>query len=105
MQKHVAGKNGAQVMDMTAEEIALRKADEAKWDAERQDRLIAGIKAEARRRIEATGLPWMVEREVSGGDPVPQTVKDQAAAIRAASDALEAMDPIPADYADDGHWQ
>lgn len=28
----------------------------------------------------------------------------QVAAIRAASDALEALDPIPTDYRDDAHW-
>lgn len=64
----------------------------------------AAVKAEAARRIYASGLPWMVEREVSGGEPIPQAVKDHAAAVRAASGVLESLSPIPADYTDDSHW-
>lgn len=62
------------------------------------------IRAEALRRINESGLPWMVQREVSGGKAIPQGIKDYAAAVRSASDALEIMEPIPPDYADDRHW-
>lgn len=65
---------------------------------------IDDIKAEAARRIYASGLSWMVEREVSGGLPIPQAVKDYAAAVRAASGAMEAMSPIPDDYTDNRYW-
>lgn len=33
-----------------------------------------------------------------------QALWDQVKAIRAKSDAIEALDPIPADFADDSHW-
>lgn len=62
------------------------------------------VKAEARRRIEATGLPWMAEREISGGDPVPDSVKRRCAEIRAASNTLEALGSIPLDFTDDKYW-
>jgi hypothetical protein len=65
---------------------------------------VADVKEEARRRIEATGLPWMVQREVSGGAAIPQDVKDACAAIRTASDMIEIMEPIPDDFMDDKYW-
>ncbi|MEQ8784174.1 MAG: hypothetical protein RIE06_31290 [Roseibium album] len=40
------------------------------------------------------------QAEVAAG----QAIWDQIKAIRTASNALEPMDPIPADYADDSHW-
>ena len=48
------------------------------------------IKAACAKAIEATGLGWMVEREVSGGAAVPQNVKDICAAHRTRSNQLEA---------------
>ena len=33
-----------------------------------------------------------------------RAIWDQIAAIRSRSDVIEAMDPIPADFADDQHW-
>lgn len=54
------------------------------------------IRNECALAIEATGVRWMVEREVSGGKPVPQDVKDTCTALRAKSNALEKQ---IADYA------
>lgn len=54
------------------------------------------IRNECALAIEATGVRWMVEREVSGGKPVPQDVKDTCAALRAKSNTLEKQ---IADYA------
>ena len=62
------------------------------------------VKNEARRRIEETNLSWYVEREVSGGTAIPDEIKTYCAEVRAASDDIEANDPIPADYADDKYW-
>ncbi|MEG6510087.1 hypothetical protein V6C03_14040 [Methyloligella sp. 2.7D] len=72
--------------------------------AAKRDALIAGIKREAGRRIEQAMPRWMIDREVSGGAAIPQAAKDEAAAIRARSDAIEAMDPLPEDFADDACW-
>ena len=60
------------------------------------------VRLEARRRIDATDLSWMVERAATGGKAVPQAISDYAATVRAASNAMES-DP-PADYRDNRHW-
>lgn len=60
------------------------------------------VRMEARRRIDAMGLSWMVERAATGGKPVPQAITAYAALVRTASNAMEA-DP-PADYAQDKRW-
>lgn len=65
---------------------------------------VTNIKEEARRRIHETGLSWYVEREVSGGSPIPEAIKAYCAEVRSASNDLEALDPIPTDYADDNYW-
>jgi uncharacterized protein involved in propanediol utilization len=39
--------------------------------------------------IEDTGIAWMVEREVTGGKSVPQSVKDLCASYRALNAELE----------------
>lgn len=66
---------------------------------------IDAVKTEASRRIASTGLGWMVEREVSGGAPIPQVVKDACALIRERSNAIETLDPIPHDFTDDKYWR
>ena len=60
------------------------------------------VRLEARRRIEATGLNRMVERQITGGKTVPQAITAYAAAVRNASNAME--EEPPADYADDKYW-
>jgi hypothetical protein len=83
---------------------------------------IAAIKAEAERRILAICPEWkqrnltaqaaiLAEKgrsQWTAGELDAWTTGEalwaQVAAIRAASDALEAMDPIPEDITDDTHW-
>ena len=50
---------------------------------------IETIKNACKAAIEDTGIAWMVEREVTGGKPVPQSVKDQCASYRALNAELE----------------
>ena len=47
------------------------------------------IKNACKTAIEDTGIAWMVEREVTGGKPVPQSVKDLCASYRALNADLE----------------
>ena len=63
---------------------------------------IAQIKTEAYHRIEKVMPGWMVDREVSGGTAITQTVKNYAAKIRTESAILEAS--LPSNYTDDSHW-
>lgn len=65
---------------------------------------VDAVKTEAYRRINVVVPDWMIARAVWGGDPIPEAVKAYAQAVREASDEIEAMDLIPADYADDGYW-
>lgn len=60
------------------------------------------VQAEARRRLAATD--WYVVRQIETGEAVPAPVARFRAAIRARCNALEAMQPIPADYTADQHW-
>lgn len=55
-----------------------------------EDRL-SMIKNACKTAIEDTGIAWMVEREVTGGKPVPQSVKDQCASYRALNTELESQ--------------
>lgn len=80
------------------------------------------VKAEAYRRIIAICPEWkqrnltaqavlLAEKGRSNWTDEEQAAWDageviwsQISAIRAASDVLEALDPIPTDYMDDKHW-
>lgn len=85
----------------------------------------SAVKAEAERRILAVMPEWKQRNALAAGqaavmahgsDPAmwpPELQAEHTAAmaawaainaIRASSDVLEAMDPIPADYAADYHW-
>lgn len=59
------------------------------------------VKAEARRRILAFAPEWKQLNAIREGDSELFAKLD---AIRAASDALEAMEPIPENYKDNEHW-
>jgi len=63
------------------------------------------VRQEAARRLGPTD--WYVVRaaDPTSGGRVPQAVIDARTAIRAACDALLALDPIPADFAEDCRWQ
>ncbi|MEG6508612.1 tail fiber assembly protein [Methyloligella sp. 2.7D] len=70
----------------------------------KQAALIAGVKAEAFRRISEIMPRWMVDREVSGGAPIPTATKTAVEAIRAKSDAIEALDAVPEGFTSDEYW-
>jgi hypothetical protein len=72
------------------------------WVREPDPVTVAEVKAEAERRLRVTD--WMVIRASEGGAAVPPDVLSQRAAIRAASNALGAMSPIPTSYQDDIWW-
>lgn len=63
------------------------------------------VKAEASRRIEEVIPHWMIEREVTGGKAIPDSLKKQAQKIRDKSDALEGMSPIPVNYTAQKYWR
>ena len=60
---------------------------------------LAEIRYNCAQCITATGIDWMVQREVSGGKPVPQSVKDECAAYRAKSNDLEARVALAVTFA------
>lgn len=62
---------------------------------------VAMVKREAGRRLSYTD--WYEIRALRG-TPIPASIAAERAAILAAADALEAMDPIPTDYRDPRHW-
>lgn len=83
----------------------------------------AAVKAEAARRILSIAPEWRQRNATARGVELVNiriqrewTAEEQAEAdalngmwaaikaIRTASDAIEAMDPIPADFADDEYW-
>ena len=84
--------------------------------------LPAEVKAEAGRRIVAICPEWRQRNltaqatqllrkgevnwssEEAAAWAAGQAIWDQIAAIRARSDEIEAMDPIPADFRDDAYW-
>lgn len=117
MRKYV---NGVEV-EMTPEEIAARIDDEEAWATIVSANLVLAVKAEANRRIEAimpdykqrNALALGVETVLEYGPDVANWPEDRQTenaniqgqwdrikAIRAASDRIEGMDPIPADFAE-----
>lgn len=87
-----------------------------------KSQIIAGIKAEAHRRIVAFVPEWkqrnllaqatlLIEKgrgnwtttETAAWE-AGEAVWAQVEAIRAASDALEEMEPLPTDFTDDSYW-
>lgn len=63
----------------------------------------AAVKAEAGRRILAR-FPEFKQRNAPRGTPGSEAMWDWIDDVRAASNKLEAMTPIPADFAADKHW-
>jgi hypothetical protein len=59
----------------TVSKVAAQKIDE--------------IKTLCQKDIEATGIGWMVERQISGGKEVPEEIKIQCAEYRERSKVLE----------------
>jgi len=109
----------------TAERVVRDGKVVTQWTVTRRpiEEQLAAVKAEARRRILARYPDWkqtnMVARSVElmhlkgtkEWTPAEQAEADalQAAwdwvkAVRSASDVIEVMTPIPADFRDDRHW-
>ena len=102
---------GWTVVHLTADELAQRRAD-----------MVEGVKREAGRRILAIAPDYrqrnMLARTAQllriGEANLTQSQRDEVLAIeivwetiqmiRARSDAIEAMQPIPPDYTDDKYW-
>lgn len=47
---------------------------------------------------------WYVTRKIETGAAIPARVRAYRRAVRAASNKIDAMKPIPADYRDQKHW-
>jgi hypothetical protein len=60
------------------------------------------VKAHAGRLLSYTD--WVVVRALDTGTPADPEIISKRQAIRDASNALEAMDPIPADFLDPKYW-
>jgi hypothetical protein len=60
------------------------------------------VKAFAGRLLSYTD--WVVVKALDTGEPPNPDIIAKRAAIRAASDAIEAMDPIPADFTEPKYW-
>jgi hypothetical protein len=102
---------GWTVVPLTADELAQRRAA-----------MVEGVKREASKRILAIAPEWkqrnMLARSAQflriGEANLTQEQRDEVFAIefiwetiqmiRAKSDLIEAMDPIPPDYTDDKYW-
>lgn len=110
--------NGERVAMTADEEQAIR--DE--WSAPPPPPTENDVKAESMRRILSTAPEWkqrnliaqaaiLAKKGEANWTSAEQTawnageaIWTQIAAIRTASDVLEAIDQIPSDYTDDKHW-
>jgi hypothetical protein len=63
----------------------------------------AHVKAEAQRRIEAKYPLWRQMNVLAEGGSAEMSA--WIAGVRAASNRIEAMTPIPPDFQQDHHWQ
>ena len=111
-------------MEMTPEEIRQREIQEQEYAKEKESRKPNRIKKEASRRILEIAPEWkqrnlissgveMLDKLVQGGSlstadlaarNYSLSIWSQIAKIRAKSNELEAMDPIPNDFKDDKYW-
>lgn len=62
------------------------------------------VRAEAQRRIEAQWPLWRQMNTLRADTASIEAMGAEIDAIRAASNALEASSPIPADFTSDKHW-
>lgn len=60
------------------------------------------VKAHAGRLLSYTD--WYVTRQQEAGTPIPEDVLAYRQAVRAMSNELEAMDPIPVDFYEAKYW-
>jgi len=64
----------------------------------------AAVRAEAERRVKATGHDWMLVREQLTGRPVPSETRYLCMQIRFVGDSIARLSPIPADFRSDRYW-
>ncbi|MCA1493797.1 hypothetical protein [Sinorhizobium alkalisoli] len=63
-----------------------------------------GIRAEAERRIRATGYEQYRVRSLATGRPIPSSIRYLKMQIEFVADKLEQLNPIPHDFTDDKYW-
>ena len=113
--------NGKEVA-ISAEEEAKIMAERAVAQGKKDLEIIQAVKAEANRRITSLCPEWKQRNLLAQAAQLTLkgksnwTAEDQAAwdagdalwkqieAIRAKSDLIEAMTPVPADFNEDKHW-
>jgi hypothetical protein len=64
----------------------------------------AEVKLEAQRRIREIIPRFKVERAISGGKAISEEDQKAAQAVRDASNRIEKLNPIPADFREDWYW-
>ncbi|MBP1882238.1 hypothetical protein [Sinorhizobium mexicanum] len=62
------------------------------------------IRAEAERRIEATGYEQWRVRSLATGTPIPRSIRYLKMQIEFVAGKLEQLNPIPGDFTDDKYW-
>jgi len=62
------------------------------------------VLAEAMRRIKASGYERYHTRYLVTGEPIPKRLQYLKIQMAWVADTLAALDPIPADYAEDKYW-
>lgn len=63
---------------------------------------VQDVKAHAGRLLSYTD--WYVTRHAETGAPIPEDVLAYREAVRAMSNEIESMDPIPSDFQDPKYW-
>ncbi|MFD2343003.1 hypothetical protein GHK62_16095 [Sinorhizobium terangae] len=62
------------------------------------------IRAEADRRIKATGYEQWRVRSLATGSPIPKSIQFSKMQIEFVAEKLEQLNPIPGDFTDDRYW-
>ncbi|THK37127.1 hypothetical protein EHS39_14950 [Ensifer sp. MPMI2T] len=62
------------------------------------------IRAEAERRIRATGYEQWRVRSLATGSPIPRSIQYLKMQIEFVAVKLEQLNPVPGDFTDDKYW-
>lgn len=62
------------------------------------------IRAEAERRIKATGYEQWRVRSLATGSPIPSSIQYLKMQIEFVASKLEELNPMPGDFTDDKYW-
>ncbi|MCA1405280.1 hypothetical protein I6F26_12955 [Ensifer sp. IC3342] len=62
------------------------------------------IRAEAERRIMATGYEQWRVRSLATGSPIPRSIQYLKMQIEFVAEKLEQLNPVPGDFTDDKYW-